>query len=243
MKALLLKEINQFFSSLMGYVAIVVFLLTTGYFVWLAPGDNVLSYGFANLNVFFELAPLVLLLLAPAITMRSFAEEFQTGTIELLITKPIKEWQVITSKYLAALIILAMAIIPTMIYIYSIYELGLPKGNLDLGATLSSYIGLLFLASAFLSVGLFSSALTNNQIIAFIIGLFTCYFLYRGFDDLSSFPLFYGKFDAIVQAFGLRAHYSAIRKGVLDTRDLIYFITFILFFVQLTLFTLRLKRN
>lgn len=242
MKALFLKELNHFFSSLIGHIAIIVFLLSTGYFVWLAPGDNALSYGFASLDLFFQLAPLILLLLAPAITMTSFAEEFNTGTIELLITKPIKEWQIVGGKFLATLVIILMGIIPTLVYLFTIYQLGLPKGNIDMGAAISSYIGLFFLGGAFLSVGLFASSVTSNQIVAFIIGLFACYFLYRGFDDLSRFPLFYGTFDAIIQAIGLRAHFAAIRKGVLDSRDLIYFISFITFFLSLTTFVIKQRR-
>lgn len=243
MKALFLKEINHFFSSLIGYIAIAVFLLTTGYFVWLAPGDNALSYGFANLDLFFQLGPLILLLLVPAITMKSFSEEFHSGTIELLITKPIREWEIVGGKFLASLVIILLAILPTLIYLYTLYTLGLPKGNIDMGASISSYIGLLFLGGAFLSIGLFTSAVTNNQIVAFILGLFCCYFFYRGFNDISSFPFFYGKFDSIVQAIGLSAHFSAIRKGVLDTRDLIYFTSFIFFFLSLTNYVLKQRRN
>lgn len=232
--ALLVKELTHFFGSFVGYIAIIGFLILTGFFVWINSGSNLLDYGFAQLDLLFEIAPLIMMLLIPAITMRSFAEEYSTGTIEFLLTRPIHIIQILLAKFLAAWLIMLSALLPTLVYVYSIYILGMPKGNLDIGATISSYIGLAFLGAAFVAVGIFASAVSKNQIIAFILGLFVCYFAYRGFDDISRLPLFFGKSDEIIQNFGLSHHFRAIRKGVLDTRDLVFFISFIALFIGLS---------
>ena len=232
--AILRKELTHFFGSFIGYIAIIGFLILTAFFVWINTGSNLLEYGFAQLDLLFEIAPLIMMLLIPAITMRSFAEEYANGTIEFLLTRPVHIIQVLLAKFLASWIIVLSAILPTLVYVYSIYSLGLPKGNLDLGATVSSYIGLAFLGAAFVAVGIFASAISKNQIVAFILGLFVCYFAYRGFDDISRLPIFFGKTDDIIQNFGLSHHFAAIRKGVLDTRDLIFFISFIALFLGLS---------
>ena len=180
MYALFKKEISNFLSSLIGIMVIVVFLLITGLFLWVFQSDfNVLNYGYANLDSLFILAPWVFLFLVPAVTMRSFAEENRTGTIEMLATKPLSDWQIIWAKFLAGVALVLLALIPTFVYYYSVYQLGLPKGNLDIGGIWGSYIGLFLLSSSFVSIGIFCSSLTNNQILAFIISVFLCGFLFR----------------------------------------------------------------
>lgn len=228
------KEVNLFLSSLIGYIAIGVFLIGTGLFLWVFPDYSVINYGFANLDSFFRMAPYILLFLIPAITMRSFAEEFQTGTIELLITRPLSDWQIIFSKYLACLFLVLLSILPTLVYYFSIYELGMPKGNLDVGATWGSYIGLFSLGAVFVAIGIFASAITQNQIIAFILGLFLCAFFYDAFSSLARLELFYGKTDSIVEAIGINYHYASISRGLIDSRDVIYFLSIILVFLAMT---------
>jgi ABC-2 type transport system permease protein len=232
--AILKKELNHFLGSYIGYFAIIGFLILNGFFLWMNTGNNILDYGIAELDLLFETAPLIMLLLIPAITMRSLAEEYSNGTIEFLLTKPISKAQILLGKFLACLSIIALAILPTLVYVFTIYELGSPIGNLDTGATISSYIGLICLGAAFAAIGIFASAVSKNQIIAFILGIFVCYFTYRGFDDISRLPLFFGKSDDIIQSMGLSHHFMAIRKGVLDTRDLIYFISFTALFLTLS---------
>lgn len=230
MFSIYLKEIRSFLSSLIAYVVIITFLLLIGLFTWVFAGSNVLNLGYANLDTLFFMAPWVFIFLISAITMRSFSEEKRTGTFELLITKPLTDYQIILGKYLAAVTLVAFALIPTLLYFYTIYQLGLPKGNIDAGATWGSYIGLLFLGSCYVAVGVFASAITPNQIVAFILGMFLCFFAYTGFDQLSELGLF-GSNDYLVQWLGIQFHYDSISRGVLDTRDLIYFISFIVVFL------------
>ncbi len=228
------KEITAFLNTLIAYVVILVFLLINGLFLWVFPTEyNLVDFGYANLNPFFMLAPLVFLFLIPAISMRLFSEEKKTGTIELLYTRPLSDWQIIFAKYLAGLSLVVLALIPSLIYILSIYWLGFPQGNLDLGVVWGSYLGLLFLASAFVAIGLFSSALTDNQIIAFILGISLSAFAYLGFEIIYSLSLF-GHFDLFIQSLGIQAHYASIRRGVIDFRDLIYFISLSTLFLLFT---------
>ena len=234
MLAIYKKELNDFFSSLIGYVAIIFYLVITGFFVWIYPGDNILQNGHADLNKLFELGPLVLLFLAPAITMKSFAEEFNLGTIEFLLTKPISDLQIILGKFFACFTIVIIAVLPTLVYVYSIWELGMPKGNIDLGATITSFIGLILLGGVFISIGLFSSLMTKNTILAFIVGLFISYFFYRGFSDLSNLPFIYGKYDHFVESLGIHSHFIAIQKGVIESRDLLYFISLSIIFLAIS---------
>lgn len=234
MLAVYLKELNAFFSSLVGYLAIIVFLLVVGLFVWIFPDTNVLDYGYTSLDTLFMWAPWVFLLLIPAITMRSFSEEIDSGTFELLATKPLKDWGIITGKYLAAFTLVIFSILPTLLYFYSLQQLGSPPGNIDTGGTWGSYIGLLLLGSAFVSIGIFASSVTNNQIVAFVIAVFLCFFFFMAFDLLSRLNLFYAKVDDVVEAIGINAHYNAISRGVLDTRDLIYFISINIVFLAMT---------
>jgi ABC-2 type transport system permease protein len=236
------KEINGFLNSLIGYIVIVVFLLVTGLFLWVFPMQfNIPDYGYANLDGLFILAPFVFLFLIPAITMRSFAEEKKTGTLELLMTQPLSDMQVIMAKLLAGITLVIFSLIPTLIYFYSVYQLGLPAGNLDTGAIWGSYIGLLFLGSAFVAIGIFSSSVSDNQIVSFIVSVFLCFFFYMGFELIYTFILS-GKAGLIVQSLGISAHYSSISRGVIDTRDVVYFLSIIALFVLFTKFSLETRK-
>ena len=230
MLAIFKKELNSFFASPIGYLVIAIFLLVNGLFLWVFNGDfNILNAGFADLNAFFFLAPWFLLFLIPAITMRSFSDEMRLGTIEILKTKPLTDWQIILGKYTGALILIILALVPTLIYVYSIYQLGNPVGNLDTGSTLGSYIGLLFLASAFTAIGLYTSTLSHNQIVAFLIAVAISFFMFFGFDALADLNIING-----IQHLGMKEHFNSISRGVLDTRDLIYFLSVSIFFLYLT---------
>ena len=234
MLSLLKKEINGFLGSLIGYIAIIVFLSTLGLFMWVFPGEmNILEGGYSQLNTLFNLAPWVFLFLIPAITMRSFAEEKKSGTLELLITKPLSEMQIVTAKFLSGLVLVLFSVLPALTYFYSVYQLGNPPGNLDIGAAWGSYIGLFFLGGAYVSIGVFASSVTNNQIIAFILAVFLCFFFYAGFESISTLHIFKG-IEIYIVKLGVNEHYLSMSRGVLDTRDMIYFISLILFFLLLT---------
>jgi len=232
MRPLLIKEVNAFLSSLIGYVVMVVFLLLCGLFLWVFEGDtNILASGYSDLSPFFYIAPWVFLFLIPAISMRSFAEEKKTNTLELLLTKPLTLNQLILGKFFAGFILVLITLIPTLIYLISIYILGNPVGNIDMGGTWGSYIGLLFLSASFLAIGIFSSSITSNQIVAFILATFLSFFLFIGFESIASFKLF-GSFDSIFINLGINAHYLSLSRGVIDTRDIVYFLALILLFFQ-----------
>ncbi len=231
MFTLLKKEIRSFLSSLIGYITITVFLLVISLFMWVLETDsNVMDNGYANIDPLFILAPWVFLFLIPAITMRSFADEKKAGTIELLLTRPLTDLQIILAKYFAGLILVVFSLIPTLIYYYSVHKLGSPVGNIDTGGMWGSYIGLLFLGAAFVSIGIFASAITDNQVVSFILALFLCFFIYTGFDFIGSFSLF-GKFDTVILSLGINQHYVSMSRGVIDTRDMIYFLSLIALFV------------
>ena len=230
MYALFKKEINNFLSSLIGIMVVVVFLLITGLFLWVFHSDfNIMSYGYASLDSLFIIAPWVFLFLVPAVTMRFFAEERRTGTIEMLLTKPLSDWQIVGAKYLAGVALVLLALIPTLIYYISVSHLAMPVGNVDHGGIWGSYIGLFFLSAAFVSIGVFCSSVTNNQI------------LYIGFEFIYSLSLF-GKIDLFIQQLGMAAHYSSMSRGVIDTRDLIYFLSVIVLFLSLTKLTLSSRK-
>jgi ABC-2 type transport system permease protein len=242
MYALFKKEISNFLSSLIGIMVIVVFLLITGLFLWVFQSDfNILSYGYANLDGLFILAPWVFLFLVPAVTMRSFAEENRTGTIEMLLTKPLSDWQIIMAKFLASVVLVLLALIPTAVYYFSVYRLGFPMGNLDKGGILGSYIGLFLLSSSFVSIGIFCSSITNNQILAFILSVFLCGFIYIGFEFIFSLSLF-GPIDLFIQRLGMSAHYSSISRGVVDTRDILYFLSVMALFLSMTKLVLASRK-
>jgi len=239
MKTILLKELNSFFSSPIAYLVIAVYLLINGLFLWVFKGDfNILHAGFADLNSYFFLAPWIFIFLIPAITMRSFSDELNSGTIEILRTKPITNWQLILGKYLGSLILVILAIIPTLIYVYSIYQLGNPVGNLKFGAAFGSFIGLLFLAGTYTSIGIFSSTISKNQIVSFITAVFICFFLYYGFEAIANFNVL-GSLDYTIEKFGMSSHFNSISKGVIDTRDLVYFISVTFFFLLLTKYRIQ----
>jgi ABC-2 type transport system permease protein len=233
MTALLRKEISVFFSTLTGYLAIVVFLAAISLFMWVFPGDfNVLDSGYANIDTLFVIAPWVFMFLIPAVTMKSFSEEWRNGTIELLLTKPLTDWQIILAKFIAGLLIVLFSLIPTLIYYWSVKTLSLAPG-IDEGATWGSYFGLLFLASGFVAIGVFASALSRNQIVAFILAVFLSFFFYVGFEQISSFSSIIGMDSFIIQL-GINEHYISMSRGVIDTRDLLYFISLSGFFLFLT---------
>ncbi|RZL44242.1 MAG: gliding motility-associated ABC transporter permease subunit GldF [Pedobacter sp.] len=233
MYAVFKRELFSFLSSMVAYITIGVFLSVSGLLLWFFPDTSVLDYGYAELSGFFSLVPYLFMFLIPAITMRSFAEERREGTYELLITKPITLWQIISAKYLACLIIVLFALLPTVIYYFSISKLGYPEGNIDSGAVIGSYIGLFLLGSAFTSIGIFASALTKNQVIAFAISAALCAFAFLGFDYTSQIFAMQN-FETTISSFGINQHYQSISRGVLDTRDLIYFVSFSALFLLLT---------
>lgn len=242
MYTLIKGEIGTFFNSLIGYIVVIVFLLINGLFMWVLPLDfNVLEFGYANIDPLFMMAPFVFLFLIPAITMRSFADEKRSGTIELLLTRPLTDLQIILAKYFAGLFLVVISLLPTLIYFITVYQLGLPKGNMDIGGTWGSFIGLVFLGASFVAVGLFVSSLTDNQIIAFILGAFLCAFFYIGFELIYSLSLF-GSIDLFIKNLGINAHYSSMSRGVIDTRDILYFISFISIFILLTKISLESRK-
>jgi ABC-2 type transport system permease protein len=236
------KEFNSFLSSWIGFIAIGVFLGLTGYFVWISNDgqtQNVLDYGYADLSVFFSITPFVFILLIPALTMRAFSEEFKTGTIELLLTKPLSEWALVLGKFLAAFVLVVVALVPTLLYYYSIYQLGSPKGNIDTAAVIGSYIGLILLGAVFVALCIWSSSMTDNQVIAFIGGAVLCFVVYYLVNSLAS--LFGGSVQHIISYFSLEYHYNALGRGVIDSRNVIYFLSVI--FVALYLTKLKISRN
>jgi ABC-2 type transport system permease protein len=226
---------------MVAYITIGIFLLVSGLLLWFFPDTSILDYGYAELDGFFSLVPYLFMFLIPAVTMRSFAEERREGTFELLITRPIQIWQIIVAKYLASLVLVLFALIPTLVYYYSISKLGFPEGNIDSGAVIGSYIGLFLLGAAFTSIGIFSSALTKNQVIAFVVSAALCAFAFLGFDYSSQIAVFQS-IENIIRNLGINQHYTSISRGVLDTRDLIYFISFSVFFLLLTKLIIGGKR-
>lgn len=242
MFAILKKEISSFFSSLIGYVVIGVFLVLMGLVMFVFPDTSVLDNNYASLDTLFGMAPMVFMFLIPAVTMRMLAEEQQSGTIELLVTRPVSDWQIVGAKFLASLLLVVFALLPTLMYYVTVYILGAPKGNLDSGGIFGSYIGLIFLAAAFSAIGVFSSSLTNNQIVAFVLAAFLSFFVYLAFGYLSRLPVFYGRTDDIVQSFGIEYHYNSMSRGVLDTRDIVYFISIIGLFLAATTVSLGRRK-
>ena len=242
MYALLKKEISRFLSSLIGYIVITVFLLSVGLFMWVFPGDsNVLDNGYSNIDGLFVVAPWVFMFLIPAITMRSFSDEKKSGTIELLLTRPLTDLQIILSKYLAGFILVLFSLIPTLIYYVSVHFMGNPSGNIDTGGMWGSYIGLLFLASVFVSIGIFASSITENQVVAFIVAVFLCFFSFIGFDSISGLDLF-GKVDTLIMSLSVNEHYISMSRGVIDTRDVFYFLSVIGIFILFTKTTLESRK-
>ena len=234
MWAIFKKEINAFFSSLTGYVVIGIFILFLGLIMWVFPEYSVLEYNYATMDQLFSIGPIIFLFLIPAICMRSFSEEQFTGTLELLLTKPLKIWEIVLGKYAGVMVLILIALLPTLLYYFSIWTLGSPQGNIDRGEVIGSYIGLILLAGTFAALGIFASILTTNQIISFLLGAVLCFGFYWGFSFLSGLPIFYGGTDHVIQQFGIDYHYQSLSKGVLDSRAIVYFVSIIFFFLYLS---------
>jgi len=228
------KEVRQFFSSLTGIIALSVFLLLNGLFLFVFPDSNILDFGYATLDKFFELAPWILIFLVPAITMRSLSDEFRTGTYEILQTRPLGYGQLISGKYLGSVIIVALALIPTLIYAYTIHALSAGDIGLDTGGTAGSYLGLLLLAGVFTAIGVFCSSLTNNAVVAFIVSAFACFLLYIGFNAISRIASLASGAGYYIEMAGIDFHYRSVSRGVIDSRDLVYFLSVIALFLLLT---------
>lgn len=238
MLAILRKEINTFFSSPVGYLVIAIFLVINGLFLWVLPGNyNILDSEFADLSPFFELSPWILLFLIPAISMRFFSEEFKMGTIEILQTKPLSSIQIVLGKYFGAVALILLALLPSLLYLYTIGQLGTTINNFDSGVIIGSYIGLLFLIFTYTAIGVFASTLSSNQIIAFLIGVCISFVLYFGFGFIASLST-----DLLfIESFGIQDHFKSISKGILDTRDILYFVCISLFFIIATSYKLERK--
>ncbi|MBT4340386.1 MAG: gliding motility-associated ABC transporter permease subunit GldF [Bacteroidetes bacterium] len=233
MFAIYLKEINNFFSSIIAYVVIIVFLVANGVFLWLLPESNIFDFGYASLDQLFELAPWVFMFLVPAITMRSFAEERKSGTLEIILSKPVSDIQIILGKYFANLSLVLFALLPSLIYFFSVYQMASPVGNMDIGGTWGSYLGLFFLGAVYVSIGLLASSLSDNQIISFILALFICFFFYSLLDMLRGLLLI-SPIDPFLEYLSINTHYISMSRGVIDSRDMIYFISFSALFLFLS---------
>lgn len=238
---ILIKEINVFLNSLIAYIIISVFLTGIGLLMWVFPETSVLNYGFADMSSFFSLSPYIFMFLIPAITMRMFSEEKRGGTMELLLTKPIRDIDIIFGKYLAGVFLVAFSILPTLLYYFTISHLGNPVGNIDTAGVIGSYFGLFLLGAVFTSIGIFSSSFTENQVIAFVIAVFLCFFLYFGFNAISTIGAF-GSATDLIDQIGIMYHYNSMSKGLIDTRDLIYFLSVISAMILLTNLILRSRQ-
>ena len=219
------KELNSFLDSLIGYIVIGVFLVATGLFTWFFK-DNILDFGYADMSLFFQISPFLFLFLIPAITMRAFSEEVKSGTIELLFTKPLSKWQIVFGKYLASCFLIFLSLVPTLLYYYSVYQLGNPAGNVDSAAVFSSYLGLFLLGCVFAAIGVLMSAFTDNQVTAFVLSFVVCLILFYGIGQFAQLP-FMGDLGYVFNQFGLDYQYNSLGKGLLDSRNIIYFLTVI----------------
>lgn len=242
MLSIYFKEIHSFFSSLIGYLAILMFIIIAGFFLWVTPDSNILEEGYANLDKFFLLAPWILMFLIPALTMRSFADEFKTGTIEILSTLPLSESNIVMGKFFASFTLVFISLIPTLLYVFTISTLSTTKGNIDTGGIIGSYIGLSFLNAAFTAIGLFCSSITNNQVIAFLFSIFLNFVLFSGFETLSKIPFLSNGLDYLVSQIGMQFHYSSISRGALDSRDIVYFISIVALFILATRISLEKRK-
>ncbi len=240
MKAILLREIKSFFGSPVGYLVVAIFLLLNGLFLWVFEGQyNILSSGFADLTPFFTIAPWILIFLIPAVTMRSFSDEKKQGTLELLLTKPLSIWEIVGGKFFGAMLLIVIAIIPTAIYVYVISNLALPEGNIDIGSTMGSYFGLLFLIAAYTAIGIFTSVLSENQIVAFILSVFGCFAIYFAFEAVADLV---PAASNVISALGMDSHFQSMARGVIDTRDVLYFVSLTVLFLSFTVYKLKSYR-
>lgn len=237
MKSIIIREIKSFFGSPIGYLVIAIFLILNGLFLWVFDGEyNILNSGFADLTPFFTISPWILIFLIPAVTMRSFSDEKKQGTIELLLTKPISVWEIVSGKFFGAFLLIVIALIPTLIYVYVISTLGIEGSNIDLGSILGSYFGLLFLIAGYTAIGIFTSTLSENQIVAFLLAVLLCFIFYFGFEGISSIIKSQSE---IIATFGMQNHYKSMSRGVLDTRDIIYFVSISIAFLSCTVYKLN----
>ncbi len=241
MKSIVLREIKSFFGSPIGYLVITIFLLLNGLFLWVFDGEyNILKSGFADLTPFFTLAPWILIFLIPAVTMKSFSDEKKQGTIELLFTKPLSIWQIVNGKFLGAFLLIVIAIVPTFVYVYVISSLGMPEGNIDMGSTIGSYFGLLFLVASYTAIGIFTSTLSENQIVAFILSVFLCFIFYYGFEGIATYAK---DFEEVIARMGMDYHFKSMSRGVIDTRDVLYFVSVAFLFLSFTVFKLKTLKS
>lgn len=241
MYSVFIKEINGFLNSFVAYITIGVFLTGIGLLMWVFPETSVLNYGFADLETLFSFGPYVFLFLIPAITMRMFAEEKNSGTLELLMTKPLTEFQIIMGKFLAGFTLILFSLIPTVLYYFSIYQLGNPPGNIDTAGVIGSYIGLILLGGVFTSIGILASSLTSNQVVSFIFAIFLSFIFYYGFQSLASINI-WGEYASIIEQFGILYHYNFLSKGLIDVGNVIYFISIALIMILLTKMVLSSRR-
>jgi len=240
MWAICKKEFRQFFSNLTGYITIILFLLLNGLFLFVFSSFNILDYGYATLESFFNLSPFILLLLIPAVTMRLFPDEWRSGTMETLFTRPLTAWQIVLGKYIASLFVVVIALLPTLTYLFTMKAMAADGTVLDMGGIAGSYIGLLFLSAAFTAIGLCCSSFTSNPVVAFLLSAFFCFVLYSGFTALSTF--FGAETDYIVEMLGMDFHYRSLSKGVIDSRDVLYFLSIIFFTLFLTVQRISRKK-
>jgi ABC-2 type transport system permease protein len=228
-----IKEFNGFLNSLVAYIAISVFLVGMGLLIWVFPETSVLNYGFADLETLFSFGPYVFMFLIPAITMRMFADEKKSGTLELLLTKPLTDFQIILGKYFAGFALMIFSLVPTILYYITVYRLGNPPGNVDTAGVIGSYIGLILLGGVFVSIGIFASSLSDNQVMSFILSLFLCFILYYGFQSLASIDM-WGEFSRPLEELGILYHYNYMSKGLIDLRNVVYFLSVIGIMLMLT---------
>ncbi|WP_338872352.1 gliding motility-associated ABC transporter permease subunit GldF [Spirosoma sp. SC4-14] len=240
MGAIFRKEINQFFSSPIAYIIMAVFLTAIGLMLWVFPDTSLLENGYADMGAFFNLTPYVMLFLVPAITMRSLADEVRTGTLEWLLTKPVSRWRIVGGKFLASWLLVVLTILPTIVYYITLYQLGSPIGNIDSAAVFGSYIGLVLLAGVFVAIGLWASSLNDNQVVAFVLGVFFCFLLYVGLSAIASMGAL-GGFGYYFSYIALDEQYRALGKGLIDSRNVVYLVTLMTFFLLIT--ANRLKRS
>ena len=234
------KELGQFFGSLTGYVSILLFILLSGIFLFILAESSILNNGYANLDKFFELAPWLLLFIIPAIAMRSLPDEYRNGTFEILRTIPTTAWQIALGKYIALLVVSLLILLPTITYIFTIKTLS-ATGSIDGGGILGSYIGLFLLAAVYAAVSLCAGSFTQNAVVAFLLSAFFCLILFFGFTAISALPFFKGTADYYIEMLGIDFHYKSISRGVLDTRDLIYFLSIIFLSLSITVSNIKNK--
>ena len=236
------KEFRYFFSTPIGYIVLGLFWLAISLFLWVIPGQyNIIDSGYAQLDGMFQLSPWLFMFLCPAVCMRMFAEELQNHTFDLLATKPIPLWQIVAGKFLAAWVLTIIALLPCIFNYWVVYSIAEPVGNVDSGAFWGAFLGLIFLTAANCSIGLFTSSLTKSQIVAFILGLLICFLLFYGFD-LASGLFSEGNTVEAIQKIGFHAHYKSISRGVIDLRDIIYFLSVSALFLLITIRRLSIRK-